>query len=162
MQATTLQKLRVPAAMLALTAIVLLPSFFASAAEADAEQEKRHARPPAIGIEITSVTDNGDGSGVLEGQLVDVPERLTENKGVESGDSVTVNFTDETKMMLEREEVSISAFNVGDTVFALGPIDFDESSIDAKALVDQPHKKGGDERGGENKGGCRGEAPEQE
>lgn len=130
---TMLNKLRVPAIALTLASIILIPAAFVSASEGEGEFRKPDHRPPAIAFEITSVTD-----GSIEGTLVHVPDRLTDEKGVESGDAVTITYTDETKFMEERTEVTVDAFEVGETAFALGRIDFDLMSIEAKAIVDQP------------------------
>ncbi|MDG1949272.1 MAG: hypothetical protein P8J32_00405 [bacterium] len=130
---TMLTKLRVPAIVLTLASLILIPAAFVSASEGEGEHERPKHRPPAIAFEITSVSD-----GSIEGIFVNVPSRLAEEKGVEEGDALTVTYTDETKFMEERAEVTVDAFEVGETVFALGRINFDSMTIDAKAIVDQP------------------------
>lgn len=137
MNTTVLKNLRVPAIALTLASLILIPAAFVSAGEHEGEGERPNHRPPAIAFEITSVSD-----GSLTGTLVNVPERLTEEKGVATGDSVTVTYTDETKFMEERTEVTVDAFEAGETAFAVGPIDFDTMTIDAKAIVDQMKRRG--------------------
>jgi hypothetical protein len=137
MQTTMLTKLRVPAIALTLASLILIPASFVSAGEPSGEGDRPNHRPPAIALEITSISD-----GSIEGTLLNVPDRLSEEKGVDTGDSVTVTYTDETKFMEERSEVTVDAFEVGETVFALGTLQFDalteEMTIEARAIVDKP------------------------
>lgn len=129
--------------MLALASVILIPAYFVSANEEVRENQPcapidGPQHPPAIPFEITSISESGDGSGSIQGTLERVPERLTEEEGVEEGDTVTVAYTSETKFMVQHEEGSIDSFAVGDIAFALGVADFEAMTIDARAVVDKP------------------------
>lgn len=129
--------------MLALASVILIPAYFVSAHEDVRENQHRAPingpqHPPAIPFEITSISDSGDGSGSIQGTLERVPERLTEKEGIEEGDTVTVAYTSETKFMVQHEEGSVDSFAVGDIAFALGVVDFEAMTIDARAVVDKP------------------------
>jgi len=124
-----------PIALFALASMVLVPS--ASAFAHENEVKHPNGRPPAIAFEIVSLTDNGDGTGSIEGTLEQVPEKLTEEKGVTEGASIHVEYSALTKFVEEGEQVTSEAFQVGEVAFAIGTIDFDTMTITAKAIVDQ-------------------------
>lgn len=140
MQTTMLTNLRVPAIALTLASLILMPSAFVSASDHEGDEQRPKHRPPAISFEITSVSD-----GIITGTLVNVPDRLTEEKGPDDGDVVTIFYTEETKFKQERAEVTVDDFDIGDTAFALGKLQFDElteeMTIEARAVVDQPFRQ---------------------
>lgn len=125
--------------MLALASLILIPAYIVSAQNQDGQPCEHGSHPqPAIPFEITGITDNGDGSGSIQGILERVPERLTQEKGVQEGDAVTVTYSPETKFMVQHEEGSIGSFAVGDVAFALGVMDVDSMTVEARAVVDKP------------------------
>jgi nucleotide-binding universal stress UspA family protein len=138
---TMLHKLRVPAAMLALASIILIPAAFVSADEGGEHEGHRQGhRPPAIAFQIVSIEESS-----IEGELTLVPEKVTERHFVEEGEEITVYFDEETKFMVDGEEVTIDEFEVGEIAFAIGRVDFNadgsdinDITIEAKAIVDQP------------------------
>lgn len=139
----TLKALRVPAAMLALASVILIPAYFVSAQENVRENQPcapldRPEHQSAIPFEITAISDNGDGSGTISGTPQDVPDQMSEEEGVEEGGAVTINYTSETKFVFDHVQTTVDAFEVGSTAFVMGVIDFETMTIDARSIVDKP------------------------
>lgn len=146
----TLKLLQVPATMLALASVILIPTYFVSAQESVRENQPcalhenqpcapldRPEHLPAIPFEITSISDNDDGSGTISGTLQDVPDQMSEEEGIDEGGAVTINYTSRTKFVMDHEETTVEAYKVGDTAFAVGIIDFEAMTIDARFIVDK-------------------------
>lgn len=128
--------------MVALASVILIPAYFVSAQDHVRENQPcapldRPEHQPAIPFEITAISDNGDGSGTISGTLQNVPDQLSVEEGVEEGAAVTVNYTSETKFVVDHEETTVDGFEVGDTAFAVGVIDFETMTIDARSILDQ-------------------------
>lgn len=140
----TLKLLRVPAAMLALASVILIPTYFVSAQDSVRENQPYAPAPldrpehqPAIPFEITAISDNGDGSGTISGTLQNVPNQMSDEEGTDEGGAVTINYTSETKFIMDHEETTVDAYEVGDTAFVVGIIDFQTMTIDARSIVDK-------------------------
>ncbi|NQV90743.1 hypothetical protein HQ487_05075 [Candidatus Uhrbacteria bacterium] len=134
-----LKTFRMPIALFALASMVLVPSASAFAHE----NEVLHStdRPPAIAFEIVSILDNGDGTGTIGGTIERVSKVRTENTGVTEGASIQIQYSTDTKFVEESEEVTIDSFEVGEIAFAVGKIDFDAMTLEARVIIDHSMHK---------------------
>ena len=141
MQTATLRSLKYPAAFLALAALILLPSYFVFANE-DEEKEKCHhegnGNRPGLAVEIVSVSVSDDDSGTIQATLMRVPPEVSEEQGIDDGDTVTISVTDETKYQLGGEDASADDLAAGEEIFVRGDVNLEELTISAEFISNRP------------------------
>lgn len=105
-----------------------------SVTQAFAAEENLHPhRPVPIAGEILSLDDSAMTIAVKAEK--DRIAKFLENLGLSAGSEITVNISSDTKLIENQAEVALSAFEVGQTVFVVGPVD--GQTVQAKVVVDR-------------------------
>jgi hypothetical protein len=105
-----------------------------SAFASSGSEQMNHRHPMPISGEVLSI-----GSDSLTMSVNAANEehfkKFLEKVGISDGEKVTVNISSDTKMIENKQEVDLSDFSVGQTIFVAGKID--GSTIDAKFVADK-------------------------
>ncbi|MBI5794332.1 hypothetical protein HZA87_04620, partial [Candidatus Uhrbacteria bacterium] len=122
---------------LMLAGVLLLPALFVSAQEGGQNGQQDRPGKPGVPVQIVSIATGSNGSGTIQATLERVPEKVTEDFGVEEGDTLTITFTAETTFFKDKEEATISDFAVGDVIFAAGDVNLEELTVAADHVSDR-------------------------